>query len=61
MGIAATVDWIPLWGSSDGGHAETVYFDEEANPVMLQTDNWLLAQPPLSVWIWKRKIHAILL
>ena len=46
MGIAATVDWIPVWGTSDGGHAEAVYFDEDGNPVTLATGNWLAAQPP---------------
>lgn len=46
MGIAATKDVIPVWGTSDGGHVETVYFDEEGNPVMLDTGEWLAAQPP---------------
>ncbi len=46
MGIAATVDRIPVWGTSNGGHAEAVYFDEDGNPVMLATGNWLAAQPP---------------
>lgn len=46
MGIAATVDRIPVWGTSNGGHAEAVYFDEDGNPVMLTTGNWLAAQPP---------------
>lgn len=46
MGIAATKDVIPVWGTSDGGHVETVYFDEEGNPVMLETGDWLAAQPP---------------
>lgn len=46
MGIAATVDRIPVWGTSNGGHAEAVYFDEDGNPVMLGTGDWLAAQPP---------------
>lgn len=46
MGIAATVDRIPVWGTSNGGHAEAVYFDEDGNPVMLTTGNWLAARPP---------------
>lgn len=46
MGIAATVDVIPVWGTSNGGHAEAVYFDEDGNPVMLGTGDWLAAQPP---------------
>ncbi len=46
MGVAATVDWIPVWGTSNGGHAEAVYFDEDGNPVMVATGNWLAAQPP---------------
>lgn len=46
MGIAATIDRIPVWGTSNGAHAETVYFDEDGNPVMLGTGNWLAAQPP---------------
>lgn len=46
MGIAATVDRIPVWGTSNGGHAEAVYFDEDGNPVMVETGNWLAAQPP---------------
>ncbi|MDE6499676.1 MAG: hypothetical protein K2K83_03095, partial [Rikenella sp.] len=46
MGIAATKDMIPVWGTSDGGHAEAVYFDEEGNPVMLDTGEWLAAGPP---------------
>ena len=46
MGIASTKDYIPLWGSTDNGHTEVVYFDECCNPVMLQTGNWLAAHPP---------------
>ena len=46
MGIAATKDVIPIWGNSNGGHAEAVYFDEEGNPVMLDTGAWLGANPP---------------
>lgn len=46
MGIAATKDVIPVWGTSDGGHVEAVYFDEEGNPVMLDTGEWLAAGPP---------------
>lgn len=46
MGIAATKDIIPVWGTSDGGHVEAVYFDEEGNPVMLDTGEWLAAGPP---------------
>lgn len=46
MGIAATVDRIPVWGTSNGGHAEAVYFDEDGNPVMLSTGDWLAAKPP---------------
>lgn len=46
MGIAATKDMIPVWGTSDGGHVEAVYFDEEGNPVMLDTGEWLAAGPP---------------
>lgn len=46
MGIAAAKDVIPVWGTSDGGHVEVVYFDEEGNPVMLDTGEWLAAGPP---------------
>ena len=45
MGIAAVSDVIPVWGTSRGGHAEAVYFDEYDNPVMLMTGNNLGAQP----------------
>ncbi|WP_294593493.1 hypothetical protein [uncultured Rikenella sp.] len=46
MGIAATKDMIPVWGTSDGGHVEAVYFDELGNPVLLDTGEWLAAGPP---------------
>lgn len=46
MGIAATKDYIPFWGNTDYGHIEVVYFDEDCNPIMLQTGNWLAAHPP---------------
>lgn len=46
MGIASTKDYIPLWGNADNGHIEVVYFDEDCNPRMLQTGNWLAAHPP---------------
>lgn len=45
MGIAAVTDMIPVWGTSRGGHAEAVYFDEYGNPVMLMTGNNLAARP----------------
>ena len=45
MGIAAVPDVIPVWGTSRGGHAEAVYFDEYGNPVMLMTGNNLAARP----------------
>ncbi len=45
MGIAATKDVIPVWGSSYGGHAEAMYFDELGQPVLVSTGNPLGASP----------------
>ncbi len=45
MGIAAAKDVIPVWGSSYAGHTETMYFDENGNPVLVHTGNPLGASP----------------
>lgn len=46
VGIAATVDYIPLWGKTNLGHSELVFWDEKNNPVLLQTGDWLNSPPP---------------
>lgn len=45
MGIAAAKDVIPAWGTSRGGHVETVYFDTDGNPESLMSGNNLGARP----------------
>ena len=46
VGVAAAVDYIPLWGRTDYGHCELVYWDENNQPQRLQTGEWLQTPPP---------------
>lgn len=46
VGVAATKDIIPLWGSTDFGHVEVTYFDECLNPILLSTGDLLKANTP---------------
>lgn len=46
VGVAATIDYIPLWGKADNGHCEVVFWDENNYPVYLKTGNPLQFPPP---------------
>jgi hypothetical protein len=46
IGIAATIDYIPLWGRTNYGHCELVFFDENNQPLKLKTGNLLQTPPP---------------
>ena len=44
--MAATIDYIPLWGRTNYGHCELVYWDENNQAQRLKTGEWLSSPPP---------------
>ncbi len=46
IGVAATIDYIPLWGRTNYGHCELVYWDENNQAQRLKTGEWLSSPPP---------------
>ncbi len=46
IGVAATIDYVPLWGRTNFGHCELVYWDENNKTQMCKTGNYLGSQPP---------------
>lgn len=46
IGVAATIDYIRLWGRTNYGHCELVYWDEKNEPKRLKTGNLLQTPPP---------------
>ncbi len=55
VGVAATIDYIPLWGKTDYGHCELVYWNEVNQAQLLKTGN-LLSSPPPKVF---RKLYSV--
>ena len=49
IGVAAAIDYIPLWGRANYGHCELVYWDENNQPRRCQTGK-LLASPAPKVY-----------
>lgn len=46
IGVAAAIDYIPLWGRTNYGHCELVYWDENNQPQRCQTEIGLTSPPP---------------